>query len=89
MEPAARDLLQVALELPEADREALALALLDSMGDEDPAAVLQAWREEIRCRLVDLDAGRVTPCRGKRHGDESSHGERCAGPRPNNGKMGR
>lgn len=60
MELAAQDLLHVALELPEADREALALALLDSIGAEDPATVRLAWREEIRRRLVDLDAGRVT-----------------------------
>jgi len=36
------------------------LALLDSIGSEDPATVRQAWREEIRRRLADRDAGRVT-----------------------------
>lgn len=61
MDPAASDLLHVALELPEADREALALALLDSIGAEDPVAVQSAWRAEIRRRIADLDAGRSIP----------------------------
>ena len=57
---AAQDLLHVALELPEPEREALALALLDSIGSEEPAAVHDAWQAEVRRRLDDLDAGRVT-----------------------------
>lgn len=60
MQSAPSDLLHVALELPEPEREALALALLDSLGTEDPATVQEAWREEVRRRLADLDAGRVT-----------------------------
>lgn len=59
MPPEVEKLLDEALRLPEGDREALALALLDSVGDEAPAAVDRAWRDEIRRRIDELDHGQV------------------------------
>ncbi|MEM9452990.1 MAG: addiction module protein [Myxococcota bacterium] len=61
MTSAARQLLQAALELPEQEREALAVALLESTGGEDPLDVEHAWRDEIKQRVDALEGGEVTP----------------------------
>jgi putative addiction module component (TIGR02574 family) len=54
-------ILESALRLPEAERAALAVRLIDSLdpgADEDVEA---AWGEEIRRRVDDLTQGRVQP----------------------------
>ena len=61
MTSAARQLLQAALELPEQEREALAVALLESTGAEDPLEVEHAWRDEIKRRVEALEGGEVAP----------------------------
>jgi putative addiction module component (TIGR02574 family) len=59
--PRTSALLDDALRLPPAEREALGLALLDSVhGPADPGDVEAAWAEEIHRRLEDLRAGRST-----------------------------
>ena len=53
-------LLSQALELPEDERESLALALLDSLhGPRDSGDVEGAWAAEIRRRVDDYEAGRI------------------------------
>jgi putative addiction module component (TIGR02574 family) len=50
------------LQLSREDRAELAGSLIASLEDEedsDPAAVEQAWADEIRRRLADYDAGRT------------------------------
>jgi putative addiction module component (TIGR02574 family) len=51
------NLIDEALALPPDERSAVALALLDSLGNEDEAAVSQAWADEIRRRKQDLRSG--------------------------------
>jgi putative addiction module component (TIGR02574 family) len=55
------ELLTAALRLPTADRAAIAGALIRSLDEEeeDQAAVEEAWAEEIRRRIQELDAGTV------------------------------
>ena len=50
-------LIDEALALPAEERSAVALALLDSLGGEDEAAVSQAWAEEVRRRRQELRSG--------------------------------
>jgi putative addiction module component (TIGR02574 family) len=50
-------LIDEALALPAEERSAVALALLDSLGGEDEAAVSQAWADEIRRRKDELRSG--------------------------------
>jgi putative addiction module component (TIGR02574 family) len=52
-------LIDEALALPAEERSAVALALLDSLGGEDEAAVSQAWAEEVRRRRQELRSGAV------------------------------
>jgi putative addiction module component (TIGR02574 family) len=47
-----------ALRLSAEERSVLALALLDSVGDEQPD-VEDAWREEVRQRLGEARAGKI------------------------------
>ena len=58
MSEPAEKLLDEAMLLPEGERRALALWLLDSVGDEPPEEIERAWIEEARRRLDDLRAGR-------------------------------
>ena len=52
-------LLHEALELPDEDRSALVVALLDSIeGSSDPS-ISEAWREEVRMRRAALRDGSV------------------------------
>ena len=53
-------LLSEALTLDLDDRSALALALLDSVGDADGATASATWIEEIRRRRSDLACGKTT-----------------------------
>ncbi|WP_437726895.1 addiction module protein [Sorangium sp. So ce861] len=57
----AEELLDWAMKLPESERRALALRLLESVGDESPEEVERAWVEEARRRLDDVRAGRSQP----------------------------
>jgi putative addiction module component (TIGR02574 family) len=45
--------------LPDEERAILALQLLDSVGEPEPE-IEREWREEVRRRLEDIDAGRAT-----------------------------
>lgn len=53
-------LLRQALALDLDDRSALALALLDSVGDADGATASEAWIEEVLRRRNDLACGKTT-----------------------------
>jgi putative addiction module component (TIGR02574 family) len=54
-------LLHEALELPDEERSALVVALLDSLeGSSDPS-ISEAWREEVRKRRAALCDGTVQP----------------------------
>ncbi|HEU4405311.1 MAG TPA: addiction module protein [Polyangiaceae bacterium] len=59
MSDPAEKLLDEALKLPESERRALALRLLDSVGDEPEAEVERAWVDEAKRRLDDVRAGRT------------------------------
>jgi putative addiction module component (TIGR02574 family) len=53
------DLLHEALELPDDQRSALVVALLDSLeGSADPS-ISEAWRDEVRRRQQELRGGAV------------------------------
>jgi putative addiction module component (TIGR02574 family) len=52
-------LIDEALALPADERSAVALALLDSLGGDDEAAVSQAWADEVRRRRQELRSGAV------------------------------
>ena len=53
------EILKQALELPAEARAALADSLWDSLDQETDADVEQAWLEEIRRRVAELDSGAV------------------------------
>jgi putative addiction module component (TIGR02574 family) len=59
MADTADKLLDEAMKLPDGERRALALRLLDSVGDEPPAEVERAWLEEAQRRLADIREGRA------------------------------
>ena len=61
MSDPAEKLLDEAMKLPESERRALALRLLDTVGDETPEEVERAWIEEAQRRLDDHRAGRAQP----------------------------
>jgi putative addiction module component (TIGR02574 family) len=61
MSDPAEKLFDEAMKLPESERRAIALRLLDSVGDEPPEAIERAWTEEALRRLDDLRAGRTQP----------------------------
>ena len=52
-------ILDEALALPDDERSAVAVALLDSLESADPNAVSEAWRDEIKRRRGELLAGKV------------------------------
>ena len=56
----AKKLLDQALELPPAEREALACRLFDTL-DEDDAEAETAWQAEVERRVTELDQGSVKP----------------------------
>lgn len=56
----AKKLLDEALRLRPAEREALAGHLFDSLGKDDPDAE-SAWQAEIARRIAELDQGDVKP----------------------------
>jgi putative addiction module component (TIGR02574 family) len=64
MAPEARKLIAEALKLPVRERAELVveiLSTLDSEREDDGDAADTAWREEVRRRLAEIDAGRVEP----------------------------
>jgi putative addiction module component (TIGR02574 family) len=59
MSPSARELLEQALHLAEADRASLAGALIESLEGPAEEGVDEAWEEEIRRRVDELERGSV------------------------------
>ena len=57
----AADLLKEALDLPPAERAALAGSLIRSLDDTVDEDAEAAWDEEISRRIGDLDRGSVNP----------------------------
>jgi putative addiction module component (TIGR02574 family) len=53
------EILRAALALPEEVRAAMADSLLDSLDAEVDEDAEQAWRQEIRRRVAELDSGAV------------------------------
>lgn len=51
------ELLQQVLELPEADRTAIAAKLIESLDAEADEGVEAAWADEIRRRIAAIDSG--------------------------------
>jgi putative addiction module component (TIGR02574 family) len=45
--------------LPDEERAILALQLLDSVGEPEPA-IERAWRDGVHRRVADIEAGRAT-----------------------------
>jgi putative addiction module component (TIGR02574 family) len=60
MIPKTKKLLDEALQLPPAEREALAGQLFDSLETDDPEAEA-AWQLEIERRLEELDQRKIKP----------------------------
>ena len=58
MSQRADKLFEDAKALPAEERAVLALQLLDSVGEPEPE-IERAWRDEVRRRLADIDAGRA------------------------------
>lgn len=58
MSSEARKIFDDAQKLPNDQKAALVLQLLDTLGPDDPG-VEDAWKEEIRKRLADLRSGVV------------------------------
>jgi putative addiction module component (TIGR02574 family) len=62
MSESAQQLIASALQLAPADRAIIAnaiLASLDGLHDDEPSDVRDAWSDEIRSRIDDIDNGRV------------------------------
>jgi putative addiction module component (TIGR02574 family) len=57
MSQRADELFEEAQALPDEERAILVLQLLDSVGEPE---IERAWRDEVRRRLEDVDAGRAT-----------------------------
>jgi len=55
-----KKLLDEALRLPPAEREALAGRLFDSLEKDDPDAEA-AWQAEIEKRIIEMDQGKIKP----------------------------
>jgi putative addiction module component (TIGR02574 family) len=58
MSSEARKIFDDARKLPNDQRAALVLQLLDTLGPDDPG-VEEAWKDEVRNRLADLRSGAV------------------------------
>ena len=59
MSKGADQLFEEAQALPDEERAILALQLLDSVGEPQPE-IERAWRDEVRRRLENVDAGHAT-----------------------------
>lgn len=59
MSQRADKLFEDAQALPDEERAILALQLLDSVGEPEPE-IERTWRDEVRRRIEDIDAGRAT-----------------------------
>jgi hypothetical protein len=53
-------LIDEVLALPPAERSAVMLTLIESLGGEDEAGVAKAWADEIHQRKHDLQSGATT-----------------------------
>ncbi|MCD4726550.1 MAG: addiction module protein [Pirellulales bacterium] len=61
MKTAIQELLNTALSLPEGDRADLAASLIESLERPFDSDAQNAWAEEVRRRLAELDSGLVKP----------------------------
>lgn len=61
MSPGTAELLQIAQSLPAGEQVELIGALIAGLDAADPRPLDDAWREEIRRRSAEYDAGGVTP----------------------------
>jgi putative addiction module component (TIGR02574 family) len=59
MTQAAEEILQKALELPEADRERIADALWRSAHGWTVESIAEEWKIEIQRRIAEIDSGKV------------------------------
>jgi putative addiction module component (TIGR02574 family) len=59
MTPEVAKLLEQALSLSVEEQEALADSLISNLGGKVDEGVLAAWDEEIKKRIVDLEAGKA------------------------------
>jgi putative addiction module component (TIGR02574 family) len=59
--PTVESLYQAALALPEDQRAELADRLLETLPADIPSQLHPAWKDELRRRSAQLDAGEVTP----------------------------
>jgi putative addiction module component (TIGR02574 family) len=53
------EVLEAAMALPESERRALALRLLDTVGDEPVEEIEARWLDEARRRRDEVEAGRT------------------------------
>jgi putative addiction module component (TIGR02574 family) len=60
MEPTAKQLLDTALHLPDAERAELAAKLIESLDTQVDDDLDAAWGAEIKHRLEELDGGEVS-----------------------------
>ncbi|REJ89362.1 MAG: hypothetical protein DWQ34_11715 [Planctomycetota bacterium] len=61
MSTTAERLFSEALELPDAERAALAARLIESLDSEAEEDAAEKWETEIRRRVEELDSGAVRP----------------------------
>ena len=61
MSPTLETLYQAALALPEEQRVELADRLLGSLSPDGPSHLHPAWRDELKRRSAQVDAGEVAP----------------------------
>lgn len=59
MSQRADKLFEDAQSLPDEERAILALQLLNSVGEPE-SDIERAWRDEVRSRIADIDAGHAT-----------------------------
>ena len=57
----AAELLKKALSLPVSERADLAGSLIESLDETHDPSVEPAWDEEVKCRMADIDSGKVKP----------------------------
>lgn len=61
MNSSTKNLLEIALSLPEGERLALAEALIVSVQASEQPPFDEAWQAEIRRRSAEIDSGKVVP----------------------------
>ena len=59
MNTTAQELLEIALRLPDRERADLAASLIESLDQPFDADARDAWAEEVRRRVAEIDSGAV------------------------------